>query len=139
MAFSEMKIGRGITHTYFNPESGWGEGQGALKALVEAAISRGVHFKQATVSALSLDENNDCYGVELEGGERLEAKHIIVATGAWTPWFLAETAPLNKDVQLGNSIVTAGCNPVPSHIRCFRDGEAESCSRRLQCAASHRR
>ena len=75
---------------------------------MEAAISRGVHFKQATVSALSLDENNDCHGVELEGCERLEAKHIIVATGAWTPWFLAETAPLNKDVQVGNRIVTVG-------------------------------
>ena len=115
----------GINETYFNPHSGWGEGDGALRSVIQAALDHGATYKQASVSNLVFNEDGSCKGVELEDGNGVHADHTIVATGAWTPWFLADSAPDRPSLHVGDRIITAGA------IQCravYPYGEAQKLS-----------
>ncbi|PGH15719.1 hypothetical protein AJ80_05427 [Polytolypa hystricis UAMH7299] len=99
----------GVSHTYFNPRSGWGDGDGALRSLIQAAIDQGATYQQAPVSTLIIDgADASCRGVRLEDGRELNADHVIVATGAWTSKFLADSAPDNKAIHADGRIIAAG-------------------------------
>lgn len=47
----------GVTETYYNPNSGWGDGAGALRSVIQAAIDCGVEYKVAPISRLSFNES----------------------------------------------------------------------------------
>ncbi|GAM36659.1 hypothetical protein TCE0_018f05920 [Talaromyces pinophilus] len=49
----------GISQTYFNPRSGSGDGDGALRSIIQASIDEGATWQQARVdvSTLIIDEN----------------------------------------------------------------------------------
>lgn len=98
----------GVTKNYYNPRCGWGEGAAALGGLVQAAVDEGVTYLSSGVSKLDLLEDGTCRGVILENGEGVRAEHIILATGAWTPWLLAESAPNNTKVHAGDRIIATG-------------------------------
>ncbi|KAF3406903.1 hypothetical protein DPV78_001643 [Talaromyces pinophilus] len=99
----------GVSQTYFNPRSGWGDGDGALRSIIQASIDEVATYQQAPVSTLIIDQNMSCRGVRLEDGSELNADHVIVATGAWTPEFLADSAPENNNsLQVGGRMIAAG-------------------------------
>ena len=98
----------GVTENYWNPRSGWAEGEGALRSLIQAAIDHGATYKTASVSRLSFDMDGECLGVSLENGDELQADHVIVSTGAWTSILLANSAPKDKTLQAGKRMVAAG-------------------------------
>lgn len=98
----------GVKENYWNPRSGWGEGEGALRSLIKAAIDHGTIYKAASVSKLSFSEDGICRGVRLKNGQELTANHIIVSTGAWTPMLLADSAPWRKEFQVESRMVAAG-------------------------------
>jgi sarcosine oxidase / L-pipecolate oxidase len=52
----------GISQTYFNPRSGSGDGDGALRSIIQASIDEGATWQQARVdvSTLIIDENMSC-------------------------------------------------------------------------------
>lgn len=103
----------GVEENYWNPRSGWGEGDAALKSLVQAGISEGVAYRVASVSSIAFDDDGSCRGVLLDNGEKLPADHVIVAAGAWTPKLLADSAPSRKDFHVGSKMIAAGaiqCN-----------------------------
>ncbi|PSN63082.1 sarcosine oxidase, partial [Corynespora cassiicola Philippines] len=115
----------GINETYFNPHSVWGEGDGALRSVIQAALDHGATYGQASVSNLVFYEDESCKGVELEDDNGVHADHTIVATGAWTPWFLADSAPDRPSLHVGDRIITAGA------IQCravYPYGEAQKLS-----------
>lgn len=96
-----------VKENYFNPRSGWGEATGALTSLIKAAVDAGVKFRTATVSKLLFNDSNGCVGVSLEGGEELRADNVLLSIGAWTPLFLANSAPDNQLLQAGDRMVAA--------------------------------
>ncbi|KAI7968874.1 hypothetical protein EIK77_002870 [Talaromyces pinophilus] len=99
----------GISQTYFNPRSGSGDGDGALRSIIQASIDEGATYQQAPVSTLIIDENMSCRGVRLEDGSELNVDHVIVAAGAWAPKFLADSAPENNNsLQVGGRMIAAG-------------------------------
>jgi sarcosine oxidase/L-pipecolate oxidase len=97
----------GVTETYFNPQSGWGEAHRALKSVIEAAVKEGVVYDDSSVSTLSID-NETCTRVRTEDGSELNADHVILCTGAWTPKLLLDTAPSKEELQVGERMIAAG-------------------------------
>lgn len=71
---------------YYNPAGGWAESGAVLAWLAELAVGLGVERVDATVAAVEGTE------VVLGDGTRLGADRVVVATGAWTPGLLPETA-----------------------------------------------
>ncbi|KAI1121791.1 sarcosine oxidase [Nemania abortiva] len=98
----------GVTKTYYNPKSGWGDGAGALKSVIQASIDCGVEYKIASVSRLSFNESQQCVGVVLDDAIEIQADKIILSTGAWTPTLLADSAPNNEMLQAGDRMIAAG-------------------------------
>lgn len=97
----------GVTETYFNPQSGWGEADRALESVISAAVKEGVICNSSGVSTLCIDESGTCTGVRTEDGTELKADHVILCTGAWTPKLLLDTAPHNKALHIGDRMVAA--------------------------------
>ncbi|ATY64256.1 sarcosine oxidase [Cordyceps militaris] len=96
---------------YFNPRSGWGDADGALRSLTQAAIDAGAEHRVACVSQLILDGAEGarrCRGVRLEDGSEIHGDHVIVAAGAWTPKLLADSAPGDAAMPAGERMVAAG-------------------------------
>ena len=98
----------GVTQNYFNPRCGWGEGAAALHGLIQAGVDEGVRYRSEGVSKLSLNESGACTGVILDNGEVINADKVILATGSWTPWLLAESAPHDKRLHTGDRLIAAG-------------------------------
>jgi sarcosine oxidase/L-pipecolate oxidase len=108
----------GVTKAYYNPSSGWGEADAALRAVFEAAISAGVVFIPGTVDRLELtpdcrskqnSQNGllNCQGVRLVNGEVVRANHILLCTGAATAKLLVDSAPDVPTFHAGNRLVAA--------------------------------
>ncbi|KAE9378260.1 sarcosine oxidase [Stipitochalara longipes BDJ] len=96
------------TECFWNPKSGWGEGEGALRSIIQAAIDAGAIYHEATVSTLSIDSNRTCTGAQTTDGKYLTADHVILSTGALTAKLLADTAPNDKNLQVAGRMVAAG-------------------------------
>jgi sarcosine oxidase/L-pipecolate oxidase len=75
--------------------------------LAQAAVDAGAEFVTGSVSSLALVDGT-CKGVHLSDGSTIAASHTIVATGAWTPTFLAQSAPKDKKLQVGDRMIAAG-------------------------------
>jgi sarcosine oxidase/L-pipecolate oxidase len=128
---------QGVEQAYFNPDSGWGDSEPALRAVVNAAIASGVEFRLGTVEKLlfrRLNSANDkkfqspmqCTGVRLCGGIDIQANHILLCTGAATAKLLADSAPTEAKFQSGDRLAAAAAlsctvrvDPEKWHV--FRD------------------
>ena len=100
--FSDMRLKPG-DKLLFNSAAGIAEADKALGATIQACIKLGVRYVAAPVSQLII-ENNACMGVQTEEGSIFSANKIILSTGAATAKLLADSAPRQKDLQVGPRI-----------------------------------
>ena len=97
----------GVDDILWNPSSGWAEAARALKATIEAAIENGVHYVSAPVAKLVL-QGGCCTGIQTEDGRIFSASKIILSTGAYTAKLLADSAPTQPELQVGDRITACG-------------------------------
>lgn len=109
---------QGVKQAYYNPASGWGDADMAMRAVVDAAIDAGVQFHAGSVEELLLRRSTSqtdvpgrcilqCTGVRLESGAELQANHIVLCTGAATAKLLADSAPTEASFQAAGRLVAA--------------------------------
>ena len=80
----------GMESAYHNASAGWAEADKAVAALLEAAVQRGVRYRQGNVQSLVLDEKG-VQGVKMEDSDVIQADKVLLASGAWTPAMMAST------------------------------------------------
>ncbi|MBL0192751.1 MAG: FAD-dependent oxidoreductase [Myxococcales bacterium] len=73
---------------YFNPEGGWAESGAVVATLAREAESRGVRLCRGLTCAGLLERGARVAGVVTREGATLEADHVVVAAGTWTPRLL---------------------------------------------------
>lgn len=73
---------------YFNPRAGWAASGEVVAQLVRLAIAEGVAVREGAAVARLLERGSRVVGVELTGGDTIEAGATVVAAGAWTPALL---------------------------------------------------
>ena len=93
----------GVDDILWNPSSGWAEATRALKATIEAAVGNGVHYVSAPVAKLFLQDGN-CTGIRTDDGRTFSASKVILSTGAYTAKLLADSAPTQPELQVGDRI-----------------------------------
>jgi glycine/D-amino acid oxidase-like deaminating enzyme len=100
----------GVTSVLVNKTSGWGAAGDCLRAVTREAISLGVKYVTAEVSSLLLDQQGRCTGIKALDGRTIEAAHVILSTGAFTPKLLEQSAQAsgNFELRAGDRIVAAG-------------------------------
>jgi len=96
-----------VENLLWNPSCGWAEADYALKDTVQACVNNGVHYVTASVAELIL-KDGACTGLATEDGRILTASSIILSTGAYTAKLLADSAPKQGELQVGDRIVAAG-------------------------------
>jgi sarcosine oxidase / L-pipecolate oxidase len=96
-----------VKENFYNPTSGWGEADHALRRLVQAAVDEGAIFVTGTVSKILIDQSGTCTGVLKDDGEELTADHILLCTGPYTAKLLADSAPNKKELQVDGRMVAA--------------------------------
>lgn len=72
---------------YLNPNAGWADAGGAIKALADHLSGLGVSFvtgPRGTVESLIIDNKSQVAGVNVLSGPPIHASKVILATGAWT-------------------------------------------------------
>ena len=106
-AFATANFGK-LSHILYNPTVGFAEADKALGAVVREAVDNGVHYKIGEMDKLAFGSNGECVGVELNSGETLYADKILMATGARTGAILAQSAPTNKKLHVGNRLSATG-------------------------------
>ncbi|KAK8063571.1 FAD dependent oxidoreductase, partial [Apiospora saccharicola] len=101
-----------VNEVFWNPEGGWAEANGALAAVVKAAVDEGVRFYEGAVTNLLLDVvGRRCRGVRVanaEGAMDLNARQVVLCTGAHTAKLLADTAPDWGELQVSDRFMAAG-------------------------------
>ncbi|KAI1086254.1 FAD dependent oxidoreductase [Rostrohypoxylon terebratum] len=100
----------GVSKVLVNRTSGWADAKGALRRVTERAIELGVKFVKGEIHELLFDEEGACIGVKTKDGEKLEATHTILSTGAFTPKFLDSVAVATEkdEFSAGKRILAAG-------------------------------
>lgn len=93
-----------VDEILWNPSSGWAEAARALQATIEAAVENGVHYVSAPVAKLVLKDDGCCTGIRTEDGRTFSASSIILSTGAYTTELLADSAPTQPQLQVGDRI-----------------------------------
>ena len=112
----------------WNPSCGWAEAARALEATIAAAIDNGVHYVATSAATLIL-ENGSCAGFRTVDGRTFTASNVILSTGAYTAELMADSAPDQPELQVGDRIIAAGvCEATvdlnSEQIRRFRSGAA---------------
>lgn len=92
----------------YNPTVGFAEADKALKAVVQAAVDAGVHHLVGSMERLLFGPDGECIGIRMQSGETLHADKILLCTGARTPALLAQSAPANKKLHVGDRLLATG-------------------------------
>ncbi len=82
----------GYVDGYFNPTAGYARSGRAIALLAAQATAAGVDLRVQLPFARLLEYGSRVTGIELAGGERLDAATVVVAAGAWTPLLLPHLA-----------------------------------------------
>lgn len=98
----------GIDKVLYNPNVGFAEADKALGAVVQVAVNHGVEYVIGEMTRLVFGPNGECRGIELKDGRTLEAEKVLMATGARTAPLLAQSAPKNKDLHVGDRLQATG-------------------------------
>lgn len=106
-AFATADFGK-LQNILYNPEVGFAEADKALGAVVQSAIDHGVKYVLGEMISLTFDTDGKCTGVELKSGELIYADKILLATGARTGALLAQSAPKNKKLHIGDRLLATG-------------------------------
>ena len=114
--FKEADLDR-YQSAYWNPEAGWAEADRAVMAMLKQALDRGVRYLQGEVEELVLHEDNSkgVKGVKLADGSVVEAKKVLLATGAWTSLLLSKTEEqlgMDEAERIENQVKAAGVHVV---------------------------
>ena len=114
-----------VEHLLWNPSSGWAEATTALKYTLDAVVENGVHYVAASVANLIL-KDGACTGIRTEDGRTFTAKKIILSTGAYTAKLIADSAPDQPGLQVGNRITACGVceaavNLSPEQVEKFKN------------------
>ncbi len=72
---------------YYNPRAGWAESGALTSWLLDRGRRAGVQLREGTEVTGLLERGSRVGGV-VAGSERIEARHVVVAAGAWTPTLL---------------------------------------------------
>ena len=117
-----------VENLLWNPSSGWAEATTALKHTLDAIIKNGVHYVTASVADLDL-KDGACTGIRTEDGRTFTAKKIILSTGAYTAKLLADSAPDQPELQVGDRITACGVceaavNLSAEQVEQFKDAPA---------------
>lgn len=97
----------GAEQCILSPEAGWAEAASALRAVLQDAVEKGVRYEVATVSKLNFDQDYTCTGVSTTDHRSFSAQHVLLCSGAYTPWLLAESAPEKLDLHAGDRMLAA--------------------------------
>lgn len=77
---------------YLNPNAGWADAAGAVRAVATYLSELGVSFitgPRGTMQSLIIDnQSNRATGVRVRSGPPIYASKVILATGAWTSQYL---------------------------------------------------
>jgi hypothetical protein len=92
----------------YNPTVGYAEADKALNAVMQAAVDLGVEYVVGEMKSLDLGADGRCVGIELTNGQTLRADKILLCTGARTGTLLAQSAPENKKLHIGDRLVATG-------------------------------
>ncbi|KND90552.1 L-saccharopine oxidase [Tolypocladium ophioglossoides CBS 100239] len=98
----------GLDKILYNPTVGYAEADKALGAVVQAAVDQGVEYVVGVMKKLNFGAGGQCTGITLETGEVLQADKMLLATGARTAALLAQSAPENKQLHVGDRVVATG-------------------------------
>lgn len=79
------------TDGYFNPRGGWAESAAVVERLLELGAAAGVRQRPGAATSL-LERGGRVAGVRVADGGVVEAEHVLVCAGAWTPTLLPWTA-----------------------------------------------
>ena len=96
-----------VEDVLWNPSCGWAEAARALEHTIAAAVKNGVHYVTTSVSKLILKDGT-CKGIQTEDGRTFTAEKTILSTGAYTAKLLADSAPEQPELQVGDRIIAAG-------------------------------
>ncbi|KIW35046.1 uncharacterized protein PV07_01772 [Cladophialophora immunda] len=115
-----------VKDNYYNPCSGWGEADPAVRAVIEAALAAGVKYVQTTVERLVFDDQGACIGIKTVDGDEIRARSILLCSGAWTAQLVADSDPCRKDIQVNGRMVAAAAASCivqcdPEHLSLYRD------------------
>lgn len=75
---------------YFNPVAGWAESAAVLQEIITFARQAGVEVHQGQKVAALLEKGTQVHGVKTDDGSEWRSDHVMVAVGAWTPYFFTE-------------------------------------------------
>jgi sarcosine oxidase/L-pipecolate oxidase len=98
----------GLDKILYNPSAGFAEADKALGAVVQAALDHGANYVLGEMTRLEFGARGECTGVELRDGRVLRADKILMATGARTGAILAQSAPKNKKLHIGDRLLATG-------------------------------
>lgn len=96
-----------VLNILWNESGGWAEASNALKKVLQIAVDNGVEYVEADIESVVFDKHGSSTGVRSTKGAVWSASRIILATGAMTPKLLADSAPLRKEMQVGDRIKAA--------------------------------
>jgi sarcosine oxidase/L-pipecolate oxidase len=96
-----------VKDNYYNPCSGWGEADPAMRAMMQATLDLGVEYVQAVVETLIFDDHGACLGVKTVEGDEMKVESVLLCTGAGTAKLIADSAPHNSDIQVNGRMVAA--------------------------------
>ncbi|KAI1474869.1 sarcosine oxidase [Daldinia eschscholtzii] len=97
----------GAEQCILSPEAGWADAAKALQAVIKSAVDSGVRYEVGTAAKLEFGPDGACTGVSTTDGRTFSAERIVLSSGAYTPWLLANSAPENRDLHAGNRVKAA--------------------------------
>lgn len=100
----------GVKEVLVNRTSGWAAAGDCLQAVTRESLRLGVKYVTADVASLELDGQGRCRGLKTTKGQTLNADHVILSTGAFTPKLLELSAQSsgNKELCADGRIVAGG-------------------------------
>ncbi|KAF2765195.1 FAD dependent oxidoreductase [Teratosphaeria nubilosa] len=99
----------GVKEVLVNKTSGWAAAGDCLRAVTAAILELGVKYVTAEISTLKFESSRRCIGVETADGRSLEASHIVLSSGAYTPKLLEQSAAKTGIAKLrADGIIVAG-------------------------------
>lgn len=100
----------GVKEVLVNRTSGWAAAGDCLQAVTRETLRLGVKYVTADVASLEFDSQGRCRGLKTSKGQTLNADHVILSTGAFTPKLLELSAQSsgNKKLSAEGRIVAGG-------------------------------
>ncbi|KAF2150258.1 FAD dependent oxidoreductase [Myriangium duriaei CBS 260.36] len=108
--FGDADYSGGVKDVLINKTSGWAAAGDCLRAVTKKCLELGVKYKVADIATLQVDRSGRCTGLKTTSGNVLEASHVILSTGAFTPKLLELSAAATgrDELRSGDRILAGG-------------------------------